>query len=800
MNKDNNLDEVMNALEKNPSIFSKLSLEMQKKIVNKFENRFIAYLDTPTEFLESPVVALSNIKNNVKKLDYFSEKAITDEVAYAAIENGYYYDYFTSRSVLSNPIISLYLVKKDLKIFSKVLMKGLSRELIEYVLENGYVVKKDDRLLQLNIGLDLIIKRDPSLLNYIPSNNITKEIVSLAASNGFQFDFHGDRTEKKHLSTYESFTDDIEYTINNNLYLLKYDELVFSSYLKNPNILLEEKIPKENIYLEYMVNDFINNKRKITFLRNIDLLENKKFKDYFFKELFPSYKSQELLKYYLNIFEEEDIYLNIKKISYLLKDDFASLFNDDLYFFIKYLIIPKYDFDILNLLEKVNPKDLYNFINQMSYYRKDEFRPVFLLKVCSFLEKYEFLLIEINNSSLKELYENINFCLDTCDIEINSLEDLKELRLKRFFLIKEKNISIKEKVFQYFYGADLINVKMFLIEYMNPLKWKFLKNKYSICSNYLEYELQIEKMAMLYQANDRELALYFNNFSNFVPCSLEQLKVLTNQIFANIYNTNLVDLKSIPKTVQSDINVYNLNGCDFSFFAHVVNACDYSYTGEGYHYDLKYKKKDGKMEGKSYLCLSYLNQNSLNLILNSDDSIVILYQNIAFEQLFAMSYQDTNCFGEDDFSLNVRTSNLNYLPPIEMAYKTRGYSEFDFYRENSLKEAMKPFALLVFSDSKDKHYELAKKLKIPIIQIDKNIYLQKQNENYILYKNEVLSGNLKHLEELFGLSYSLNKKLSLEEIEIILSFLKDEEKEKIAYLMHCYDYQSYDFLKENLKK
>lgn len=738
--------------------------------------------------LKNPRIALYNVMKNVQKVYEFRSEALTDEVVDYVINNNlqfpdheFYLDY-----VLYNYKLAYYLVKKKPSILYKVPEINLTEDLILMALNEGFNLENVcNKLISNQVFIKLAVIRKPQILNFVKKENITDEIIKIASSMKYVFEFVGDR-EGKYL-TNTSWGEDNYDPPKNNLYLLNNDELVISSFVNGyESIIFEEYIPSENKYYDYMLNKALTDRIPITNLRNTELLENDAFKNYLNENLFVTEQSRELMNKYL---KGKYITGNFELVSYILKDEFVETFGllmADM--IMKYLVCPKAEFKLDVVLKRVSEKTLKNIFDNLI----DKNGKHILLQIqdiVNYLASNLELLKNISNFNNEEI-KKLRFIMleNNSNIKINNKGDLNNIDDIRYEYYNSTDFNIKDKVFQFLTGKSNKDFQILKLEKITSLRYKRLINKANFSNaedkkiiDYLEYLEEIDYMT------DEELLSFWLGLKsdNFKLCLLDDIIKSFRNRFFDYYKLNLTKIRGQkPSYVENDIPVFEYNGQEFSFFIHAFNSFDMRYY-EKFEPSFMFKNTIGR----SYISTSYINEKHYKGVSPKQNNLIFIFEDFSYENFIACKDDDIYTYGDENNTFAVSTHTSSYLDIFEMACHTSYYNEFSFYRINNNGYRSLPSAVFCYDEIDDYSKSFAKMYQLPIVLIKTEMYKDVNENLFNKYLEEVNNGNISHIEELFGLSFKIFKKFTKEELVNIFDKFSNED---VWYLYKYLEMFGYD--------
>lgn len=758
-------------------------MELSKDMFTKEESVEVFYASD--EQKKNPRVAMYNMMLDIKSLAQFDKEALTDEVVDYAIEHGFVLPSYYNSDLFSNYKLAYYLVKQKPENLLYVDRKILTEEIITMALDKGLQFDpKKYSLMSNEKFLKVAISRDINLLNYVPKEAITDEIIKIAKKKKFVFEFKGERKAKR--PYYENFSDDLDLIPNNNLYLLKYDELVISSFINGYEaIIFEEDIPTSNKYYDYMLEKALSDKISFDSLRNFKLYETETFKTYINNNLFVTESSRKLMQKYL---KEKYIKENLELSSYVLRDDFVEEFGQLLVdMIIKYLICPKSEFRIDIILKEISVKDLKNIFDLL-YNENGELKVLQFQKIVNYFASNINLLKQILNSNMNEVnVDNLKLLVNenNTDIKINSIDELNNLNDIRYDVYNKSYLSVRDKVFKYLTGNDYSEFYNVQQEEITSFRYKQLLKKNDNLDeqkivSYLEYLEGIDKLS-IEQLDDIWLELQNNKMDVYLLDEI--VRSFKNNFFTN-YRNNLTKIKDKKASYfEDDVPVFEYNGENFSFIAHAFNAFDSKYIEDNV-VDSMYIPTIGR----SYVATSYINQNHYSLAVMNETCVNFIFSDFSNENLIASSYEDLYIKAPKNNSLDVTVKQSKYLDPFEMACLTYQYNEMDFYRINDDDYKSIPSAVLCYDEVKKVDKIIAANYQLPIVLIKTEAYRNLNNELFEKYKEEIIRGDIAHLKEILGLSRKLQKIFNEEELSVMFESVPLDRMEELLSELRIFEY------------
>lgn len=725
------------------------------------------------EVLSNPRIALYNVMKDVQKLYEFKSVALTDEVVEYAINHGLTPsgDFRKNREVMKNYKLAYYLISLDSNLFEDVDLDIVTPELLDLALDNGYDLNKNERVFKNQNFLKVLIEKDSKYLNLVKAEYITPELIELACKNKFVFEFDGKRAKRELTNTGLDLDDYIE--DENNLHLLKYDELVISSFTNGyEEIIFDEEINPNNKYYDYMISKALTDKISLNNLKNKKLYDNEIFRKYINDNLFKSDNSRELMNKYLN-----DNYIkgNLELVSYILSDEFVEAFGLlQVDMIMKYIICPEEKFKIDVLLNIVNEKELKNILDKLI--NKDgELNILQMLKIVNYLASNISLVEKINTLSEDEI-NDLRFLIyeNNEELKIDNKEDLKSINNIRYEYYNNLDLSVKEKLLLYLTGSSLEEFDDMQREKITSLRYKKLLIESNINleerSNIISYLEYLENLNSLY---NEELNLVWNNLEKYdvKHILMSDIKTSFKNDYINYYKKNLTDVKKQKEDYfVDDIPVIEYNGEDFSFFIHVFNGVE-SRTSKPFSVASMYENTIGR----SYISTSYINQNHYKGTSTKEKEGIFIFGDFSKENFITSENEDNLILGKENNSLNVSVELGAYLNNLEMACLTKSFNEFSFYRVNNNDYKPLPSAILCYNEITEFDKNTALKYQIPIVLIKTMAYENLNEELFSKYYLEVTNGDVTNLDKLLGLGFKLNKNFSIEQIKEFFKYVPSEQ-------------------------
>lgn len=742
------------------------------------------------EILKNPRIALYNVMKNVQKIYEFQKEALSDEVVEYVINNNLKLPYYDSdcHELLYNYKLACYLIKLNPSLLSRVPENNLTEELIIIAFDAGFDFKNiRSKLLKNQTFLKLAISREPYVLNLVEQgSNVTDEIVKIASSKKYVFQFIGDREGKQLTNT--SWGEDNYEPPKNNLHLLNNDEIVITSFVNGyESIIFEEEIPTKNKYYDYMLNKALTDRIPITNLRNIKLLENETFIKYLNENLFVTKQSRELMKKYL---ESKYITGNFEIVSYILRDQFVETFGLlTVDMIMKYLVCPKVEFKldiVLKIIDEIKLKNIFDILidkngkhillqmqNIVNYLA---FNPMLLKNISSFddeeIRKLRFVILENN-----------------VDIKINSKDDLNNINAIRYDYYDKNELNIKDKIFKYLTGNTIDSFYKMFVEKITSFRYKRFLMKSDInpiedidIISYLEY------LDGLSNKTSDELFIIWNElkYNKIKPRMLDDIINSFKKRYFEYYKSNLTKTRGqkASYTIEDDVPVFEYNGQNFSFIIHAFNSFEF-------RSEISFNTASMFQNaiGRSYISTSYINQNHYKGALPRQGNLNFIFEDFSYENFIASSHNDIYTLGEENNTLDVTKHYSNYLDMFEMACFTIDYNEFAFYRVNNNGYRSLPSAVLCYDEIDDYAKAVAKSYQMPIVLIKTEMYKDLNDNLFNKYLNEVNNGNMKHIEELIGLSCKLFRRFDESKI---LEFYKKVSNEQKEFFIDCLKIYGYD--------
>lgn len=740
------------------------------------------------EQLKNPRIALYNVMKNVQKIYEFRKEALSDEVVDYVINNGLELprNDWDCHELLYNYKLAFYLVKLNPSLLFRVPKNNLTEELITMALDEGFDLENiHEQLLENQTFLKLAISKDPKVLNLVKKENVTDELIQIACAKKYVFELVGQREGKR--LTYTSFGEDDYLEVVNNLHLLNHDELVISSFINGyESIIFEEDISENNKYYEYMINKAINDRTPITNLRNKNLYKNEIFKKYLEENLFTTENARNLMKKYL---DSKYITGNLELISYILKDEFVETFGLlTVDMIMKYLVCPKTDFKIDKVLKIINEKELKQSVDKLVQNNGEHYL-LQMQRIINYLAENPNVIKMILSLDYDEI-NNLKFIMfeNAPSIKVNNQDDLKNIHNVRYDYYHKDDLSIKDKIFKYLTGhlsSDFAKIQQ---EEITSFRYKRLLMQSNV--DIKEDEniiLYLEYLENLFTLSDEELLNIWNKLENNIqPYLLDDVIYAYKKRYFEYYKSNLTKIRERKPSyiLNDDVPVIEFNGENFSLIIHAFNSFEARYNGT-----FTTSSMFENTIGKSYISTSYINENHYKGAGARKNEAIFAFEDFSVENLLGCSCDDIYTNGEENNSLDVTKHASSYLDMFEMSCLTHSFNEFAFYRVNNNGYRSLPSAILCYDEITNKEINGARAYQLPIILIKTSAYVGLNEKLFYQYLEEVNNGDMKHVEELIGLSFKLDKKFDDDFILEIFNNISNEQK---LFLINCLEIYKYD--------
>ena len=634
----------------------------------------------------------------------------------------------------------------------------ISADTIKYAISKGYLPSKDDVDTNYNWGKNndimmVLIEANPNLVEL---SYDYETLFDFAVANGYNPSFIGIRDNKKLLESPKLGS----YLLENDIML--YNNGFLNEYIKRDNV--------KGITLEFIdqIWDFINN--NIAY-ENMDYNEMFTIIKYVYgensyEERYNKLREQlnELIKNkQFNIFNEiinillDNNNHNTKDKLNLMNDiidDFNTYYNlccsfvssnytkKDIYL-LQYLLLSN---DIIKPnIESIEDLKKYNEVVYQN--RKSEINDIPFDWAIGEYEPYFFhdaIILMLFNMSYDEYMAKVHngFSSRDIDVLINSInnrdiqEDLNRYKIVIKFI--ESIINVKDgkklKNFAHRLNEAIYENSESVIDIYNILRdIESIKKYYygiEISEKLLDIsELEPTSEEVLANEEEKKRQPYIRENKKYTCPNVE--------IHGRKLNNELVDY-------------IELNGIDFTFFVHVLNAYGTGGTLEDF--------KRSRLIGKTYICVSPITDNYysglaeghdaindfieelddiddeellLDISIENADNVKLIFSNISPEQLAAMGNHDL-CSGADDNSLEITTERKEKYAPIRKnvdSLNKKGYCEYVLYREDNKGKVIYPTAILsTENEPSQSEIMAAAYLQVPIIHIN-NKYLNKDKQN-----------------------------------------------------------------------
>lgn len=715
----------------------------------------------------SKLIMKKAIDINASYLKY--TRIYDDELINLAIQKGYV---LTEEDIKNNPklLTSNILMKKAIDIDYRYLLvsnegfgtnfEKISADTIKYAISKGYLPSKEDvdknyNWRKNNDIMKVLIEVNP---DFVELSYDYETLFYFAVANGYNPSFIRIRDNEKLLES--SYLCD---------YLLKNDTMLSNNGFLNEYI---KRDAVKGITLEFInkIWDFINN--NIAY-ENMNYNEMFTIIKYVYGENSYDERYNELKEQLNELIKNQQFNVFSKIINILLDNnnhnakDKLNLMNDIIGNFNTYYNLccsfvssnyTKKDVYLLRYLLLSNDtieqnietiEDLKKYNEVLYQNRKSEINNTSPDWATGEYEPYDFydsILLMLFNMSYNEYKEKIHNGFSSKDIDmlINSINnpDIQENLNRYKIVIKfiESIINVKDgkklKIFAHRLNEAIYENSESIIDIYNILRDIESIKKYYYGIEMSEKLLDISKLEssseeVLANEEEKKRQLYIRENKKYTCPNVE------------IHGREL-DNKSV--------DYIELNGIDFTFFVHVLNAYGTGGTLEDF--------KRSRLIGKTYICVSpitdnyysglaeshdakddfieefgYIDEDDEELLLDisikNADNVKLVFSDISPEQLVAMGNRDLWSEAGDN-ELEITTERQERYAPIRKnvdSLNKKGYCEYVLYREDNKGKVIYPTAILSTENEPTQSEIIAAAyLQVPIIHIN-NKYLNKDKQN-----------------------------------------------------------------------
>lgn len=775
---------MVKAIEVNPNFIKYILLEESKssqiglnyfKNIELFEKALLQGFIPQEEDLRnnyflanSKLIMKKAIDMNASYLKY--TKIYDDELIDLAIKKGYV---LTEEDIKNNPklLTSNILMKKAIDIDYRYLLisnegfgtkfEKISADTIKYAISKGYLPSKEevDKNYNWRMNNDIMMVLIETNPNFVELSYDFETLFDFAVANGYNPSFIRIRDNEKLLESSKLCN-----------YLLKNDILLYNNGFINEYI---KRDAVKGITLEFInqIWDFINNNIAYENMNYNEMLTIIKYVygENLYNERYNELKEQlnELIKnQQFNVFNEiiniligndnpntkyklnlmNDIICNFNKYYNLCSTFVSSNYTKKDVYLLRYLLLSNDTIEQnIESIEDLKKYDEVLYQNRKS--RINNTSPDWATGKYDPYDFYDSIILMLFNMSYDEYIEKIHngFSSKEIDILINNINnhDIQENLNRYKIVIKfiESIINIKDgkklKIFAHRLNEAIYENSESVIDIYNILRDIESIKKYYYGIEMSEKLLDISELEPTseeIQGNEEE--------KQRQPYIRENKKYVCPNI--EIHGRNLGN---------EIVDYIELNGMDFTFFVHVLNAYGTGGTLEDF--------KKSRLIGKTYICVSPITDNYysglakshdakddfieefgdideddeemlLDISIENVDNVKLVFSDISPEQLVAMGNKDLWSDANDN-SLEITTENKETYAPIRKnvdSLNKKGYCEYVLYREDNKGKVIYPTAILsTENEPSQSEIMAAAYLQIPIVHINNNKYLNKNKQN-----------------------------------------------------------------------
>ncbi len=487
--------------------------------------------------------------------------------------------------------------------------------------------------------------------------------------------------------------------------------------------------------------------------------------------------------------------INPSVIDLLSQNGLSCFSGDDIYQLFKYCI---YTDTLPDISKALDNQELFN---QFQAFRKENISQNLLQAVNienALIEfnKYYNLIEECINGVMTEQEKSILIsALSDKNIDVEDKQDLQNYTAKRSeYIDKLAETNLNAAIIYMFTGLELedylqkdsiffrddqlsITLDDFSQELQEEISlMKLSKELISIIQNESE-ENQSRILQIFKNDLEQEFTQQGSHMSDFRNAFVEfenNLRTLYGkELQEGLLNTEL------PKPEQNnDVNIIPLNGEDFKLLVHGLNA-----YGEG---SQNYEHRD---VGKAYICTSLISNNCIS---RADAEVYYGFKNISSTSLALEGPADIYSSAEEN-SLDIFAErNTMFLKSDELLKQTNqkgSYNEVVLFRDQIDKfghvKPLMPDYIVAFGKTTDKDYAEAKRLKIPIVLINEEIYERQIQERMNDKQKQIVEGAqeqiksdqyLQKREEMLHIIEQARYKCAAIQQELIMSEINKEFK------------------------
>lgn len=372
---------------------------------------------------------------------------------------------------------------------------------------------------------------------------------------------------------------------------------------------------------------------------------------------------------------------------------------------------------------KNNSVEFYNH-NLYEYMTKNTIKRTNFSDIMLYYSYRENLIskIDFNNDEQVDCLSVLHSVEEDYQIDLDSIDDLLNIKSKRNTLIQQDIISnksgVKDTISRLVLGYDLYSL------------YEKIESILALPSSLIPDET-IEKLKYIYSIKYREgidLSEYFMVVQNYRD-DLDTAIDIANKACVSSIIPNLT-------VIKNDTEEYTLKGENFSFLVHkIAGLTDFKMRDR---ICKDYSEWFNNNDINSTLSSSLINQYYMGLV--PVDDPIIGFNTIKSTDILAMGIDDI--FSDDDYYMKhtIPHSSSLFLYKTFMDKCYNDYNEIVLKRNNGTGIIKPDYVLnLQYSETDKPFYDIARYFKVPIYNIDMNAYLHLMLEHldYLCKQNNL---------------------------------------------------------------
>lgn len=477
-----------------------------------------------------------------------------------------------------------------------------------------------------------------------------------------------------------------------------------------------------------------------------------------FNNIYNYYTTNELDKIMKYVFNNDNyrnymykvvdngLFFEAKKIYELLeKDSGDKEFNTIFFSHIIRNLVDLYELT----MNVINSSPSIEDINILySFYENENIMVADNIKTIEELRNYKRVIYNKNNDVITNSNDiteikDVIFKLLT-NMDLTNMSDIIEYRFsseKIKSLIRTiKDDEVRNELSQLY---PIIKLMEKIIKIENPASIRKIATSFN--EKYYKGSRNFTIVSNMFKELESRIKLYYGHDLASTVTNLDTLEESANLVIEKgKYKTQEHDVDDL-KIPASEVDLIDFEGEKFTMFVHVLNA----YGSGGTIKDFT----NPRLKGRTYICLSGLNENSIKCVSQACDDInhvTLLFTDIKPSQFAFSNSVDIYSQGDNN-SLELTSmykNKIEFLPTTETINKTKtnagDYNEFTIYREDSNGNSIYPTGVFIRgTEPSPSEIDAAAYLGVPLVKINKQLYEEKTNN-----QQEEKDDTLELIEEL----------------------------------------------------